>query len=54
MLNQLSGQRADGAQCEAVLWDLAGQDDYRLIHALFLDEADLASYSSTLPDTTTS
>jgi Ras family len=25
-----------------VLWDLAGQDDYRLIHALFLDDADLA------------
>jgi hypothetical protein len=25
----------------AVLWDLAGQPDYRLIHALFLDDADL-------------
>jgi len=25
-----------------VLWDLAGQDDYKLIHALFLDDADLA------------
>ena len=34
--------RRDGAQCEAVLWDLAGQPDYRLIHALFLDDADLA------------
>src|SRR4029077_2046700 len=41
-LNQLSKQRRDGAQCEVVLWDLAGQDDYRLIHALFLDDADLA------------
>src|SRR5207245_1349551 len=34
--------RPDGAECEAVLWDLAGQPDYRLIHALFLDDADLA------------
>jgi small GTP-binding protein len=42
LLKQLCTQRADGAQCEAVLWDLAGQEDYRLIHALFLDDADLA------------
>jgi small GTP-binding protein len=42
VLDQLSGQRKDGARCEAVLWDLAGQPDYRLIHALFLDDADLA------------
>jgi small GTP-binding protein len=42
LLNQLCKQRKDGAQCEAVLWDLAGQPDYRLIHALFLDDADLA------------
>lgn len=42
LLNQLCKQRNDGAQCEAVLWDLAGQPDYRLIHALFLDDADLA------------
>jgi small GTP-binding protein len=42
LLKQLCKQRNDGAQCEAVLWDLAGQDDYRLIHALFLDDADLA------------
>lgn len=42
LLNQLCKQRNDGTQCEAVLWDLAGQDDYRLIHALFLDDADLA------------
>ncbi len=41
-LGQLSQTRRDGAQCEAVLWDLAGQPDYRLIHALFLDDADLA------------
>jgi WD40 repeat protein/GTPase SAR1 family protein len=27
---------------EALLWDLAGQEDYRLIHKLFLDETALA------------
>jgi WD40 repeat protein len=27
---------------EALLWDLAGQEDYRLIHRLFLDETALA------------
>lgn len=42
LLKELSQQRRDGAKCEAVLWDLAGQPDYRLIHALFLDDADLA------------
>ena len=42
LLNQLRKERRDGAQCEAILWDLAGQADYRLIHALFLDDADLA------------
>jgi GTPase SAR1 family protein len=39
--DQLGSTRADGTQCETVLWDLAGQPDYRLIHALFLDQADL-------------
>jgi small GTP-binding protein len=42
LLDGLGTTRADGAQCEAVLWDLAGQPDYRLIHALFLADADLA------------
>jgi len=42
LLDELRTTRADGAQCEAILWDLAGQPDYRLIHALFLDDADLA------------
>lgn len=41
-LSQLDRVREDGAQCEAVLWDLAGQPDYRLTHGLFLDDADLA------------
>jgi small GTP-binding protein len=42
LLEQLCEKRTDGTECEAVLWDLAGQPDYRLIHALFLDDADLA------------
>lgn len=32
----------DGLEREALLWDLAGQKDYRLIHQLFLDETALA------------
>jgi small GTP-binding protein len=39
---ELGRQRADGTQCEAILWDFAGQPDYRLVHALFVDDADLA------------
>ena len=38
----LGQHRADGTECEAILWDFAGQPDYRLVHALFLDNADLA------------
>jgi GTPase SAR1 family protein len=41
IVDQLGRTRRDGTECEAVLWDLAGQPDYRLIHALFLDKADL-------------
>src|SRR5262249_35004986 len=42
VLHELGTRRADGTECEAILWDLAGQPDYRLTHALFLDDADLA------------
>ena len=42
ILPQLGTWRNDGTECEAILWDLAGQPDYRLIHALYLDDADLA------------
>jgi GTPase SAR1 family protein len=42
VLPQLGKLREDGTECEAILWDLAGQPDYRLIHALFLDDVDLA------------
>ena len=38
----LGKRRADGTDCEAILWDFAGQPDYRLVHALFVDDADLA------------
>jgi WD40 repeat protein len=42
VLDELGKLRDDGTECEAILWDLAGQPDYRLTHALFLDDADLA------------
>ncbi len=42
LLDELGGTTADGVEREAILWDLAGQPDYRLIHALYLDDADLA------------
>ena len=35
-------KKDDGLEREALLWDLAGQKDYRLIHQLFLDETALA------------
>jgi small GTP-binding protein len=41
-LKELETTRADGVDCEAVIWDLAGQPDYRLVHSLFLDTIDLA------------
>lgn len=41
-LDELEATRADGTQCEAILWDLAGQPDYRLVHSLFLDTVDVA------------
>jgi len=42
VVGDLGQRRADGTECEAVLWDLAGQPDYRLLHSLFLDDVDLA------------
>ncbi len=42
VLDELGGTTADGIERDAILWDLAGQPDYRLIHALSLDDADLA------------
>jgi WD40 repeat protein len=42
VMRELAATREDGTQCEAVLWDFAGQSYYRLVHALFLDDVDLA------------
>jgi small GTP-binding protein len=36
-ITQLGLKRKDGTECEAVLWDLAGQHVYRQIHSIFLD-----------------
>ena len=41
VVDKLGDTRPDGTQCETVVWDLAGQPDYRLVHALFLDNVDL-------------
>lgn len=38
----LPAGEGDNVDREALLWDLAGQEDYRLIHRLFLDETALA------------
>ncbi|HMQ33980.1 MAG TPA: hypothetical protein PKD53_24825, partial [Chloroflexaceae bacterium] len=42
VVGELGKTRADGTQCEAVLWDLAGQHVYRPIHSIFLDDVDTA------------
>ncbi|MET0601007.1 MAG: TIR domain-containing protein [Baekduia sp.] len=41
LLREPGTVRDDGARCDAILWDLAGQPDYRIIHSLFLEHADL-------------
>jgi GTPase SAR1 family protein len=35
-------EQQDTLEREALLWDLAGQEDYRIIHQLFLDETAMA------------
>lgn len=39
---QLGLKREDGTDCEAVLWDLAGQHVYRQVHSIFLDNVSAA------------
>jgi len=39
---RLGMTRRDGTECESVLWDFAGQPDYRIVHALFMEDVDLA------------
>lgn len=36
-IQQLNLKRNDGTDCEAVLWDLAGQHIYRQVHSIFLE-----------------
>lgn len=40
VIPELGKKREDGTECEAVLWDLAGQHVYRPIHSIFLDNVD--------------
>lgn len=40
-LDSLRSLRGDGVEHEVLLWDLAGQRDYRPLHTLFLGDADL-------------
>ncbi len=53
VVDKLGKIRKDGTQCEAVLWDFAGQPNFRPIHALFLDDVDLALvlFDPARPDT---
>lgn len=39
---ELNLKREDGTDCEAVLWDLAGQHVYRQVHSIFLDNVSAA------------
>jgi small GTP-binding protein len=42
VIDELGTKRKDGTECEAVLWDLAGQHVYRPIHSIFLENVDAA------------
>ena len=42
VVDDLGTTRSDGTECEAVLWDLAGQPIYRHGHPLFLENVDLS------------
>ncbi|MBV1849966.1 TIR domain-containing protein [Catellatospora tritici] len=41
-VDSLGVVRPDGTECEAVIWDLAGQHVYRPVHVIFLERVDLA------------
>ncbi|MGB9180209.1 MAG: GTP-binding protein [Pyrinomonadaceae bacterium] len=41
-ITELGLKRKDGTECEAVLWDLAGQHVYRQIHSIFLENVTAA------------
>ena len=42
VVETLGTTRPDGTECEAVLWDLAGQHVYRPVHVIFLEKVDVA------------
>ncbi|MGH3720268.1 MAG: TIR domain-containing protein [Pseudonocardiaceae bacterium] len=42
LLDELGSTTPEGTERTAILWDLTGQPDYRLIHMLYSDDADLA------------
>ncbi len=42
IIDELRTKRQDGTECQGVLWDIAGQHTYRPVHAIFLDNVDLA------------
>lgn len=42
VIDDLRVTRDDNTECEAVLWDLAGQHIYRAIHTIFLDNVDFS------------
>src|SRR6266702_4598036 len=56
VVDKLGKILTDGTQCEAVLWDFAGQPNFRPIHSLFLDDIDLALvlFDPARPDTLSS
>ncbi len=42
VVERLNERTPDGTDRQIVLWDFAGQADYRLVHSLFLDDIDIA------------
>ncbi|MET3422895.1 small GTP-binding protein [Actinoplanes tereljensis] len=42
VVDSLGLTRPDGTECEAVVWDLAGQHVYRPVHVIFLERVSLA------------
>jgi WD40 repeat protein len=42
ILDSLRHIHSDGTVHDVILWDYAGQPDYRLVHALFLDDVDIS------------
>ena len=55
VVDKLSKTRRNGTQCEVLLWDFAGQPNFRPIHSLFLEDVDLALvlFDPARPDTLT-